>query len=165
MTSLSRMAFDKEVDNLLATAEATIPGEILPDLPYMKNTPDVHEWYDFEHKIWNIAEEIRQLVFISKKTFNDNQIDRILTICMDKRAKRGRQSFVMLLGRKKYCDYAEVLIPLLNDGDVDGHIIDTLYKMQVSGYVMLITPFLNHKRTWIRNTAKKYVQKFKETSA
>lgn len=165
MASLSEMAFDKEVDNLLAKAAATIPCEILPDLPYMQNSPDVHEWYAFELKLWDIGEEIRQLVFTTKKTFNDDQIDRILTICLDKRAKRGRQSFVMLLGRKKYCDYAEVLIPLLNDGDVDGHIIDTLYKMQASGYVMLITPFLNHKRTWIRNTAKKYVQKFKETSA
>jgi len=31
----------------------------------------------------------------------------------------------------------------------------------VENYVELITPFLHHKRTWIRNIAKKYIQKFK----
>ena len=161
MGSLNRAEFDNEIDNLLSKAKENIPDEILPNLPYMKSAPDVHEWYDFEHKIWNTGEEIRQLLSVSKKAFNDNQIDRIINICLDKRAKRGRQSFVMLLGRKNYCNYSNALIPLLNDGDVDGHVIDTLYKMHANGYVGLITPFLNHNRTWVRNTAKKYIQKYK----
>ena len=67
----------------------------------------------------------------------------------------------MLLGRKMYCSYAERLVSLIHDEDVDGHVIDTLYKMHAENYVELITPFLHHKRTWIRNIAKKYIQKFK----
>lgn len=160
MGSLDRVAFDTKIDSLLSTAEANIPQEILPDLPFMKRFPDVHEWHDFELKLWAIGEEIRQAVSSYKHAFNDRQIERILHVCLDKRAKRGRQSFIMLLGRKQYCNYSNVLIPLLDDGDVNGHVIDTLYKMQADGYGAFITPFLNHRQTWIRNAAKKYIQKF-----
>ncbi|MBQ4282309.1 MAG: hypothetical protein IJB96_00080 [Lachnospira sp.] len=163
MGSFNRVEFDKEIEGLLSKAEENIPNEILPDLPYMKSVSDVHEWYDFEHKLWDTGEEIRQVVFSSKKAFSNNQIDRILNICLDVRAKRGRQSFVMLLGQTKYCDYSSVLIPLLQDEDVNGHVIDTLYKMRANSYVALVTPFLDHKQTWIRNTAKKYVLKFTDS--
>ena len=163
MVSSNRVALDNEINNLLSETETNIPHEMLADLPYMKQFPDVHEWHDFEGKIWDMGEQIRQLVFTSKAYFNNDQINRILNICLDKRAKRGRQSFVMLLGKSKYCEYAHALIPLLEDEDVNGHVIDTLYKMRANAYVSLITPFLKHKRTWIRNTAKKYVQKFKDS--
>jgi hypothetical protein len=69
----------------------------------------------------------------------------------------------MLLGKTKYCEYANALVPLLQDDDVNGHVIDTLYKMRANGYVELITPFLKHRQTWIRNIAKKYVQKFEDS--
>ena len=160
MISYDQAALNSEINDLLAETEATIPREMATDLPYMKQFPDVHEWHDFELKIWDMGEKIRQLIFSSKATFDQGQIRRIVDICLDKRAKRGRQSFVMLLGKAKYCEYAHALIPLLEDEDVNGHVIDTLYKMRANGYVSLITPFLKHKRTWIRNTAKKYVQKF-----
>ena len=81
-------------------AEDKIPNEILPDLPFMELAPDVHDWYMFEHEIWEIGEEIRQLIFYSKKVLTDSQIARIINICLDEKAKRGRQSFVMLLGKK-----------------------------------------------------------------
>lgn len=160
MVSSTRAAFDTDIENLLLKAEALIPCEMPPELPVMTHFPDVHEWHDFELKLWAIGEEIRQAVSSYKHAFNDRQIERILHVCLDKRAKRGRQSFVMLLGRKQYCNYSDVLIPLLDNGDVNGHVIDTLYKMQADGYGAFITPFLNHRQTWIRNIAKKYIQKF-----
>lgn len=162
--SLGRAKFDEEMDRLLFKAESSIPSEVLPDLPCMKNTPDVPAWHDFEFAVWNAAEEIRQLVFDSKKTFHKDQTDRILSICLNKRAKRGRQSFVMLLGKTKYCDYAGALVPLLEDDDVNGHVIETLYKMRARGYAALISPFLTHKQTWIRNAAKKYIRRFAESN-
>lgn len=160
MISYDRAALNSEINDLLAETEATIPREMATDLPYMKQFPDVHEWHDFEFKIWDMGEKIRQVVFRSKAYFNSDQIDRIVHICLDKRAKRGRQSFVMLLGKVKYREQAHALIPLLEDEDVNGHVIDTLYKMRANGYASLIAAFLTHKQTWIRNTAKKYVQKF-----
>lgn len=66
----------------------------------------------------------------------------------------------MLLGRKSYADCADRIVTILEDEDVDGQVISTLYKMQAGQYVELIKPFLNHKRTWIKNEAKRYIQKF-----
>ena len=163
MIFYNRMALDNEINNLLSETELYIPREMLADLPYMKQFPDVHEWHDFEYKIWDTGEKIRQLVSTKQTVFNRDQINRILNICLDKRAKRGRQSFVLLLGKVKYREHARVLIPLLEDEAVNGQVIDTLYKMRASGYVELITPFLKHKQTWIRNMAKKYVQKFEDS--
>ena len=158
---MDRKAFDNEIDNLLNRAEALIPEENLPDLPYMDLAPDVHDWYEFEHKLWDVGEEIRHFLSENKNKLNNNQIDRIVLICLDKKAKRGRQSFVMLLGRKIYSDYANQIVTVLNDDDVDGQVIDTLYKMGAKEYVKQIEPFLTHNRTWIRNEAKRYVQKYK----
>lgn len=157
---MNRDVFDKELDELLVRAESLIPKDELPDLPFMKEVPDVHDWYQFEHELWGVGEEIRQFLSKNKKRPNKNQIDRIVNICLDKRAKRGRQSFVLLLGRKQYADYADKLIAVLEDDDVEGHVINTLYKMQAGQYVELMKPFLNHKRTWIRNEAKRFILKF-----
>ena len=158
---MDRKAFDSDINNLLTRAEALIPEENLPDLPYMDLAPDVHDWYEFEHKLWEIGEEIRQFISENKNKLNKNQIDRIVSICLDKKAKRGRQSFVMLLGKKIYNSYADMIVTVLNDDDVDGQVIDTLYKMGAKEYVEQIEPFLTHNRTWIRNEAKRYVQKYK----
>lgn len=158
---MNRNVFDNELHNFLARAESLIPVEELPDLPFMKLAPDVHEWYKFEHQLWEVGEEIRQFLSENKNKLNESQIERILEICLDKRAKRGRQSFVMLLGRKMYCSYANQIVILLNDDDVDGQVIDTLYKMGSKEYVKQIEPFLTHNRTWIRNEAKRYIQKYK----
>ena len=158
---MDRNIFGNEIDNLLTRAEALIPAENLPDLPFTDLAPDVHDWYEFEHKLWDIGEEIRQFLSENKNKLNDVQIQRIIKICLDKRAKRGRQSFVMLLGRKTYGSYADQIVTLLNDGDVDGHVIDSLYKMGAKDYAELIEPFLTHNRTWIRNKAKRYIQKYK----
>jgi hypothetical protein len=158
---MDRKAFDSDLNNLLTRAEALIPEENLPDLPYIDLAPDVHDWYEFEHKIWEIGEEIRQFLSENKNKLNKNQIDRIVSICLDKKAKRGRQSFVMLLGKKIYNSYADMIVTVLNDDDVDGQVIDTLYKMGAKEYVEQIEPFLTHNRTWIRNEAKRYVQKYK----
>ena len=97
---------------------------------------------------------------MGKKALTQSQIDRIINICLDERAKRGRQSLVLLLGKKVYQKYSDKIAPLLDSDDIDGQVIDTLYKMQAGQYVDLIRPFMNHKRTWIKNTAKRYVQKY-----
>ena len=156
-----RKDFDNVLNNLLTSAEALIPKENLPDLPFMDLVPDVHDWYKFESELWGVGENIRQFLLENKNKLNRSQIERIVEICLDKRAKRGRQSFVMLLGKKMFRDYAEQIVTLLNDVDVDGHVIDTLYKMGATEYTDLIEPFLTHNRTWIRNEAKRYIQKYK----
>lgn len=158
---MNRKEFDNELNQLLTSAEALIPEENLPDLPFMDSEPDIHDWYKFESELWGVGEKIRQFLLENKNKLNRSQIERIVEICLDKRAKRGRQSFVILLGKKMFRDYAEQIVTLLHDDDVDGQVIDTLYKMGAAEYADLMEPFLTHKRTWIRNEAKRYIRKYK----
>lgn len=160
MAEMTRMDFDDQLDNMLSEAENLIPNENLPDLPFIPEAPDVHDWYRFEHDLWDKGEEIRQLISDSKKKPNCEQIKRICDICANPFAKRGRQSFIMLLGKKCYVQYAPVIAPFLSDDDIDGHVVDTLYKMGTPDYISQIQPLTNHKRIWIRNIAKKYINKY-----
>ncbi|MBR3978215.1 MAG: hypothetical protein IKJ94_01165 [Oscillospiraceae bacterium] len=157
---MDRLTFDNQLDEILSEAEALIPNKNLPDLPFMPEAPDVHDYYRFELDLWDKGEEIRQFILAAKKKPNIDQITRICDICTNPFAKRGRQSFVMLLGKKCYAEYAPIISPFLSDDDIDGHVVDTLYKMGTPDYVAQIQPFTKHKRTWIRNIAKKYVNKY-----
>lgn len=157
---MRRDEFDAQVNDLLRLAERLIPEDDLPDLPYMDLAPTVHDWYDFEHELWDKGEEIRQLIAAAHKDLNAEQADRVCRICEDSRAKRGRQSFVMLLGKKRFFPFANRIAAVLPEEDVTGHVISTLYKIGASEYVAQISPYLDHGITWIRNEAKRYVQKY-----
>ena len=156
---MNRTESDARLDSILLSAESLIPQEELPDLPYMELAPTVHDWYDFEGKLWSKGEDIRQLILSEHKDLNAEQIDRVCKICADTRAKRGRQSFVMLLGKKRFSNYADRMATLLPDDDIDGHVINTLYKMGASQFTEQIKPYTAHTVTWIRNEAKRYIEK------
>ena len=157
---MDRLYFDNQFNKLLSEAESLIPNKALPDLPFLTEAPDVHDYYRFELDLWDKGEEIRQLIFDNKKKANRDQIKRICDICTNPFAGRGRQSFVMLLGKKCYAEYAPIIAPFLSDDDIDGHVVDTLYKMGTPDYVAQIQPLTKHNCTWIRNIAKKYVNKY-----
>ena len=157
---MDRLDFDNQLNKMLSEAESLIPNEKLPNLPFMPEAPDVHDYYHFELDLWDKGEEIRRLILDCKKKPNQDQIKRICDICINPFAGRGRQSFVMLLGKKCYAEYATVIAPFLSDDDIDGHVVDTLYKMGTPDYVAQIQPFTKHNRTWIRNIAKKYINKY-----
>ena len=42
---MDRLDFDNQLDKILSEAEALIPNENLPDLPFMTEVPDVHDYY------------------------------------------------------------------------------------------------------------------------
>ena len=157
---MRRDEFDARVNNLLCSAERLIPEDDLPDLPYMDMAPTVHDWYDFEHELWDIGEDLRELIAAEHKDLNTEQADRVCKICVDSRAKRGRQSFVMLLGKKRYVPYADGIAAVLANEDIAGQVINTLYKMGASQYTEQISPYTIHPIAWIRNEAKRYVQKY-----
>ena len=142
-------------------AENLVPKDIEPDLPYSKILKGIPEWHKYENEIWKLGEEIRQLLNEHKELYKDKDLfDRIISICLNRNSKRGRQSFIMLLWNKSNAHYAERLIKELDDKFVYGHIIEGLNKMEVSGYSDIVKPFCLDKNTWIRNQSKKYVQHY-----
>ena len=160
MIILDRPKFDAQINELLTAAEALIPEKEPGDLPFMMDAPDVRAWHRFELALWNKGEAIRQLILKSRKEPDTEQIRRICRICTDPFAKRGRQSFILLLGKKRFADHASLIAAQLPDDDVAGQVIITLYQMGCSGYLAQIEPFTKHDRAWIRNAAKKYVDKY-----
>lgn len=137
------------------------PLELEKDLKPIDEFPDVTDWHSFEDRIWEIGEEIRQIIHSKKSLRNDEEINNaILNICLNNRAKRGRQSFILLLGYKKLSHFAPKLIKIVDDKFVTGQVIDTICKMQVKGFEKEIEPFTRTKDQWIRKIALKYLKKF-----
>lgn len=148
---MDRKTFDNKINSLLENAEKIIPNE---DVQI-----EISIWHTFEHELWKIGEVIRQLIHEEKKDLNVEQSDRICNICLNSKAKRGRQSFVMLLSKKRYFKYSDQLVSLLKDVDVSGHVLDALYKMKVLQYQEEVKPLLRSKYTWINKLAKRYIEK------
>lgn len=157
---MDRSEFNRKMDELLTEAEQLVPTENIPDLPARSGTPEVPDWHAFELALWSKGEEIRQLLLETRKKPDQEHLDRIAELCTNPRAKRGRQSFVLLLGKKSCDSYAPQIAGLLGDEEVAGQAIDTLCKMGTADYLQQIKPFTEHHRTWIRNLAKKYVHKY-----
>jgi len=150
-----------KIAELINDAHLLIPSEPVPDLPSSPYTIGASEWHDFEHKIWKIGEDIRQL--FTKQTVLRSDIHlqaAILDICIARNAKRGRQSFVSLLGYKSCIRHAPILVSEIDDPSVEGHIIDSLLKMGASQYINEVRPFVKHETTWIRKKAITYCERF-----
>ena len=149
-----------DVLNLIKNASSIIPNETIEDLP-TKEFEDVPQWHKFEYEIWDLGEKIRQMLVRDPLLRKDQDIEKgILEVAMNPNAKRGRQSFVLLLGSVKHAHLANNIVADLVDKNVNGHVIDTLLKMRVGNYVEKVKPFTSSDITWIRNKAKKYCERY-----
>ena len=158
---LSKTETKKRVLELIEKAEKLTPKIFEKDLPNLKELPNVREMHHYEHKIWDLGEKIRQLIFEHKGLRKDKELnDRIIKFCLNKNSKRGRESFIMLLWYKHNQKYAEQLVSLINDKYVYGHIIEGLNKIQLEGYCKEVSPYATDELTWIRKQANKYLEKY-----
>ena len=149
------------IKTLVADAEAAVPSTPKPDLPPGQYTQGAPEWHSFEHTIWAIGEDIRQLLLKKKSLRNDDDLQSTFAaISVNRNAKRGRQSFIMLLGYTSCQQYSYSIASQLDDPDVTGHVISTLLKMQAPDFVQEISKFLDHDISWIRRKAKAYCGRF-----
>ena len=157
-----------KAEKLISQAETLIPKILEPDLPPAKiSDKDISgnpAWHDFEHKIWSTGEELRALIQKNPALRKDAKLfQRILNIAKNRNAKRGRQSFIMLLASKQFSNFAADLVTQLDDKFVDGQVICAIQKMRVSGFENEIKPFTENEHAWIRNAAKKYLTQKNET--
>lgn len=72
---MDRNCFDEKIEEFFSKAEKLIPNELLPDLPLI--SPDVHDWYDFEHQLWEVGEEIRIFLKENNRKLNKYQIRKL----------------------------------------------------------------------------------------
>jgi hypothetical protein len=151
----------QEILSLVAQANSYIPDVLEPDLAPLDGYPNVPDWHKYESKIWAIGEQIRQILNENTKLRKDHQLqDAYLGVIKNERSKRGRQSFFFLVSYKSCNRCAEIVVNQLADDKVVGHAISALRKMGNGDYVIQINLIVDHPVTWIRNEAKKYVDKF-----
>ena len=137
------------------------PSEFPKDLSSKKELLENPDWYDFEHQVWKIGETVRQIFVKNPKLKKDKDIlNEILEIIKTVNLRRGRQSFVLLLGFIGAKSFAPELALFLEDKDINGHILDTLLKMRANGYTEKVKPLLNSDTTWIKNLARKYLERY-----
>lgn len=147
----------QKVLELLDQAVRLIPPKRIGRLPPDPKLCGEQAWHAFEHPLWEIGERIRLLLCEQPTLRSDEELQRrSLAIACDRRAHRGRQGFVMLLGYKACQKHAAELSTQLDDPCVDGHVISTLYKMRAEGFSSSIRPFLDHRKAWIRKEARRY---------
>lgn len=147
-----------DIKNLTANAIGLIPATLPANLPEIDGIAGVPNWHDYEKEVWALGEQVRQTL-IKHKALRGNAelLDLFLQVCINRNAKRGRQSFIMLFEHKHCMQYAPQLITQINDDFVCGHVLKALNKMQVDGYAPVIENYREHKIAWIRNEAKKYL--------
>ena len=143
------------------SATALAPAEFPPDLPTTPLLLGAPGWYDFEWQAWAIGEAVRRSLK-DKPQFRRNVsvTDAICSVAVCRNLRRGRQSFVMSLGYTTAASCSPAIAQLLYDPDVDGHAVDTLLKMQVSGYGAEVADLSRHKHAWIRRLAKRYAERY-----
>lgn len=85
--------------------------------------------------------------------------EEVTALALDVRYGTSRQMLAYALARMKTARAIPVLIEMLKDADVQGHAVDALGKMRAREARPLIEPFLRHEKTWIRNAAKKAIER------
>ena len=149
------------IKDLITKAESFIPEDLVQNLSPNKFNPDVPDWHDFEHNIWSIGEEIRLLFIRFPSLKKDKDLyNQLIMIAVNRKAKRGRQSFIDLFGRKFCNNYSKEIGSQIDDPFVSGQVILALRKMGANDFTAQVEPFLNSEYAWIKNAAKKYLLKY-----
>lgn len=142
-------------------AKDLAPAFFPADLPPDPIAPDVPAWHQFENKAWGIGEQIRQSLLAQPKLKKNPEVIRaILEVIQLRNLRRGRESFVMLLGFTGAAMHAPLVATFANDPDIAGHVVDTLLKMRAPGFSKEIFALTSHKRAWIRRLAHRYIDRY-----
>lgn len=151
----------KDILTILDEVDLLTPLDFPEDLPRKKELLENFAWYDFEIKVWELGENIRHLFLQNPKLKNDKDVlNKILKVIKTTNLRRGRQSFVLLLGFVGAKSFAPEIALFVADKDINGQVLDTLLKMKAKGYTDKIKPLINSDVTWIRNLAKKYCERY-----
>jgi hypothetical protein len=106
---------------------------------------------------WSIGDAFS---IILDKRFENQYIE----IIKNKKHGHARQMVTIALGKLKSERAIPVLISLLDDEDVNGHVVMALGYYKKPELKKYIEPFLTYKKTWIRNAAKSALKKMERAS-
>jgi hypothetical protein len=101
---------------------------------------------------WSIGNALSLVA--TDAVFND-----LVKLVKDKRHGKSREMLAVALGNMKNTAAVDVLIQLLDDDEVAGHVLMALGKLKSQKARIFIERFLNHPKPWIRKEAVKTLKK------
>lgn len=104
------------------------------------------------HYKWAIGNTIYNIM-------DKGALDTLLKIVREKEHGIARQMIVLAIGKMGSQKAIPILLELLNDEDVTGHVITALSNFKDTTLIPHIEPFLNHKIKWISSEAQKAIKK------
>ncbi|WP_221770706.1 hypothetical protein [Listeria cossartiae] len=133
----------------------------------VKGIDGAPDWYGYERLIWDSGLTYIEPILKLKKCKDENALlDGLLSLCLESKYGKGRQSLVTLIGKYGAAVYVPSLVPLMDDPEVSIHVIDALTKLKdLSQYEKIKIIAEGKQATPERLYAKKYIKKmaaFKE---
>jgi HEAT repeat protein len=95
---------------------------------------------------------------------DDSVFDELVEIVQDRRCGRARQMVAVALGNVKRPEAVEVLLGLLNDDEILGHVIIGLGRLKAPRARSAIERYANYPVAWIRKAAKKAIAMIDQSS-
>ena len=114
----------------------------------------------FEDVIWALGEGFRHVLKRSPKLRQHPTLFKhIGALCLDTNNRKGRESFMMLLGQYGGPNQVPMLVSLLADPEVEGHALLGLRSLKAPGGREAAKRLLSDGNAWKRTEAKKYLRK------
>ena len=165
--SLAKKAHEAEVvtiaNQLEEAANELLQTRLGISMRGVRGAPD---WQGYETDLWELSEVLRSYYKANRKLRGKNPLsDTLARIASNSQFGKGRQMIFLILGQYGGPDYGEVFGNALKDPTVYGHAIDALIKAKVKGYHDQVASILGVEKTgWIRQAAKKYLERFRPDS-
>lgn len=97
----------------------------------MKGVDGAPDWYGYERIIWESGfQYIEPILKIKKFRGKNSLLDGMLSLCLEKKYGKGRQSLVTLIGKYGAIGYASSLAYLIDDPDISIQVIGALTQMK-----------------------------------
>ena len=149
----------KEDFDCIYTKEGIVRALTVKEAKGIANKPLLEEYYkvdkqEYRSFSWAIGNAFEVII-------QSEDVDPILEIVKDKNNGTSRRMFVMALAKIKSRkeDIENILIPLLEDDDITGHVLYTLGKLKSEKAREKIIPYLNHPKAYYRREAKGALKK------
>jgi hypothetical protein len=152
---------DAEHHAALLLRVAAIARERLTGLS-MRGLDGAPDWLGYETQLWEISEDLRQhLRTRRRKRGRQPLMDAVAEIVADPAYGKGRQNFVLVLGRFGGPDYADLIARGLDHPDVCAHALHALRLQTDDRFVAQARRMLARPTSGAaRDEARRYLKRF-----
>ena len=154
-----RVAVDEHAALLLQVA--AIARERLTGLS-MGGIDGAPDWLGYETQLWEISEDLRQYLRRRRRLRGQNALtDAVAEIVANPAYGKGRENFVLVLGRFGGPAYADLIARRLDDPEVCAHAIYALRLQKDDRFIEQARRMLADPPSGAaRSQARKYLQRF-----